>query len=218
MDLITDITLEKTEGGHKIPSKELILKTAYGLFLKKGYQSVSINDIMEVSHLSKGGIYHHFESKEKILFGVLDQYFFGTLSIDESGFEGLSFRQSIQKVCELGVSLFAMVESMGKNGIKYPIQRLYQFQLECENFPEARKQFGETSRAYKKFVENIVSEGIQNGEIKKGLNPEILSYQIVGMIEGIAIHNSTIKKDVGTMLTQTYEKVFNSYFNFICSN
>ncbi|HXJ99120.1 MAG TPA: TetR/AcrR family transcriptional regulator [Gelidibacter sp.] len=210
--------MDKIEDGHKIPNKELILITAYGLFLKKGYQSVSINDIMEVSKLSKGGIYYHFESKEKILFAVLDQYFFTGLTIDPSDFDNLTFKQSIYKICELGVGFFVMLESIGKNGIKYPIQRLYQFQLECENFPEVRRQFRQTSIAYKNFVQHIVSQGIQNNEVKKELDPEILSYQIVGMIEGIAIHHSTVKTEVGAMLTEKYTAVFNSYFNFICSD
>lgn len=210
--------LNRNESGPKLLSKELILKTAYRLFLKKGYTSVSIKEIMEASNLSKGGIYHHFESKEKILFAVLDQYFFSALTLDESVFENLTFKERIQKVYMQGVSLFTMVESIGKNGIKYPIQRLYHFQLECENFPEARRQFRETAKAYKNVVQRIVFEGIQNNEVKKELDPEILGYQIVGMIEGIAIHHSTVKKEVGAMLIEHYDKVFLSYFNFICTN
>lgn len=202
----------------KTSGKELILKTAYGLFLKKGYHSVSIKDIMELSELSKGGIYHHFESKESILMAVVDKYFFNELTIDESAFEGLTFKQRIEAVYMRAVGLFSMVESMGKSGIKYPTQRMYQFQLECENFPEIRTKFGEISKAYALQVEQIVFEGIKNGEVKKESDPEVLSYQIIGMIEGIAIHHSTVKKDIGIMLTQKYEKVFGSYFNFICTN
>ena len=202
----------------KVPSKELILKTAYGLFLKKGYQSVSIKDIMEASKLSKGGIYHHFASKDAILFAVLDQYFFKTLNIDETSFGNLSFKESIVRIYTLGVSLFAMVESMGKNGIKYPIQRMFHFQLECENFPEIRKQFRNTSMAYKNFIQQVVAMGIEKGEVKKELNPEILSLQIVGMIEGIAIHNSSVKDNIEQMLMGKFNMVFNSYLNFICTS
>lgn len=172
---------------------------------------------MEDSGISKGGVYHHFESKEAILFAVLDQYFFKALSIDPSAFENLSFKERIQKVYHLGTGLFAMVESMGNKGIQYPIQRVFQFQLECENFPEIRKQFGETSRAYKSFVKNIVEEGIRNQEVKKKLDADVLSYQIIGMIEGIAVHHSTAKMDVSALLTEKYTKVFDSYFKFICN-
>lgn len=201
---------------HKISNKELIVKTAYGLFLKKGYNSVSIQNIMDASHLSKGGIYHHFGSKEEILVAVLDQYFFTELSIDKSLFEGLTFKERIETVFRRAVSLFTMVESMGKKGINYPIRRLFQFQLEGENFPEIRKQFRETSKSYTKQIEQIVSEGIRDGEVKKDLDPEILSYQIIGMIEGIAVHNSTVKKDIAPILSEQYERVFESYFKFIC--
>lgn len=210
------IKLDQESSENKIPSKDLILQTAYGLFLKKGYQSVSIKDIMEASKLSKGGIYHHFQSKELILFAVLDQYFFKELTIDKSEFHELTFKQRIQKVYMRGVGLFTMVESVGENGIKYPIRRLFHFQLECENFPELRKQFRETAQAYTQSIQAIVFEGIQNNEVHKNLDPETLSYQIVGMIEGIAVHNSTFKTNVGEMLIEKYENVFNSYFNFIC--
>ena len=210
------IKLDKEGSENKISTKDFILKTAYGLFLKKGYHSVSIKDIMEASTLSKGGIYYHFESKEIILFAVLDQYFFKELKIDESAFKNLTFKERIVKVYMRAISLFALVESMGENGIKYPIQRLFHFQLECENFPAIRKQFRATSEAYAKHIQDIVFEGIQNNEVKKELDPEILSIQIVGMIEGIAVHNSSVKKDINQMLTEKYQKVFHTYFTFIC--
>lgn len=213
---LIEMTIIQDGNEQKISNKELIVKIAYGLFLKKGYNAVSIKDIMEASTISKGGIYHHFESKESILVAVLDQYFFKELTMDESQFDGLTFKERIKIVFKRAVRVFAMVESVGKNGIKYPIRRLFQFQLECENFPEIRNQFRETSQAYTKNIEQIVSEGIRNGEVEKELDPETLSFQIIGMIEGIAIHNSTAKKDISLLLMEKYEKVFESYFRFIC--
>lgn len=207
---------DKKKNKKKISNKQLILKTAYGLFLKKGYKSVSIKDIMEASNLSKGGVYHHFKGKEEILFEVLDQYFFKALDINRAIFCGITFKERIKKMYLLGVSLFEMVESLGESGVKYPINSLYLFQLECESFPKIRKQFRETSVAYRTLIKNIVTEGIQNKEVKKDIDPEIISYQIIGMIEGIAIHQSTVKDNVGAILLQKYESVFNSYFNFIC--
>lgn len=46
---------------------ELILETSKQLFLTKGYENTSIQDILNnLSGLSKGAIYHHFKSKEAI--------------------------------------------------------------------------------------------------------------------------------------------------------
>ena len=41
---------------------QLILDTAARLFMEKGYDGTSLQDILEETHLSKGAIYHHFNS------------------------------------------------------------------------------------------------------------------------------------------------------------
>ncbi|MFR7442576.1 MAG: TetR/AcrR family transcriptional regulator [Sellimonas intestinalis] len=44
------------------------------LFLEKGYEHTSIQDIINnLGGLSKGAIYHHFKSKEEILIAVTDR-------------------------------------------------------------------------------------------------------------------------------------------------
>lgn len=52
----------------------LILDVAFRLFMKKGYEYTSIQDIIDhLGGLSKGAIYHHFKSKEDILVAVVDR-------------------------------------------------------------------------------------------------------------------------------------------------
>ncbi len=49
----------------------LILETAMKLFMEKGYEHTSIQDLLNnLGGLSKGAIYHHFRSKEDILNAV----------------------------------------------------------------------------------------------------------------------------------------------------
>lgn len=52
----------------------LILDVAGRLFMEKGYERTSIQDIIDnLGGLSKGAIYHHFKSKEEILDAVTDR-------------------------------------------------------------------------------------------------------------------------------------------------
>jgi AcrR family transcriptional regulator len=44
-------------------SKEKILKAALRVFLEKGYDAASINDVAQESKFTKGGLYHHFPNK-----------------------------------------------------------------------------------------------------------------------------------------------------------
>lgn len=201
-----------------IPNKELILRHAYSLFLQKGYNSVSIKDIMEMSNLSKGAIYHHFKSKEDIFLETLEQYFFSALDFDKNIFEGLSFREQIRVAHMFAVDLFSMVETLEEKGIEYPIQKFYKLQLECENFPAIRERFKESSIAYRRLVQKLVEQGMANQEVKAGLDPESISYQIVGMIEGVSIHNSTIKNQVREVMGGKYNQIFGSYLDLICTS
>ena len=47
--------------------RQEMLQAAERLFLAKGYDATSVQDILDALHASKGGFYHHFASKEEVL-------------------------------------------------------------------------------------------------------------------------------------------------------
>ena len=49
-----------------------ILRNAARLFASRGYERSSVSNLVEASELSRGGIYHYFDSKEAILFAMFD--------------------------------------------------------------------------------------------------------------------------------------------------
>lgn len=57
---------------HPEETVNLILRTAARLFAEKGYDETSIQDIISVTKLSKGAIYHHFASKEEIFIRICE--------------------------------------------------------------------------------------------------------------------------------------------------
>lgn len=79
---------------------ERILDVSKRLFLEKGYDSTTIQDIVdELGGLTKGAVYHHFKSKEEIMDAVGDQMFF-----ENNPFEavrGCSDLNGLQKLREV---------------------------------------------------------------------------------------------------------------------
>jgi len=63
-----------------------LLDCAQALFLERGYETTTINDVMERAGVSKGGFYHHFASKEALL-------------------EALAARMADDSLLQLGASL-----------------------------------------------------------------------------------------------------------------
>ena len=62
---------------HPEVTLERILDVSQRLFLEKGYDNTTIQDIVdELGGLTKGAVYHHFKSKEEIMDAVGDRMFF----------------------------------------------------------------------------------------------------------------------------------------------
>lgn len=52
--------------------KKELIKTAYELFITKGYENTSVDEIIAKAGIAKGTYYYHFESKEQILEEVIN--------------------------------------------------------------------------------------------------------------------------------------------------
>ena len=52
--------------------KQELLDIAYRLFVQKGYEETSIDEIIAQAHIAKGTYYYHFPSKEATLEAVID--------------------------------------------------------------------------------------------------------------------------------------------------
>lgn len=52
--------------------KKEIIKIAYNLFINKGYENTSVDEIISVAKIAKGTYYYHFESKEQLLEEVIN--------------------------------------------------------------------------------------------------------------------------------------------------
>lgn len=79
---------------------EKILEAAQHLFLEKGYDNTTIQDIVdELGGLTKGAIYHHFKSKDDIIRALSDKLF-----IDSNPFTQVKQRKDLnglQKIREV---------------------------------------------------------------------------------------------------------------------
>ena len=60
---------------HPEETVEKILDVSMRLFSEKGYEATTIQDITHALGMSKGAVYHHFNSKEDILDRLSDRYY-----------------------------------------------------------------------------------------------------------------------------------------------
>jgi len=68
-------------------SKEIIARVALGLFARRGFESVGVNEIAEKTGFSKPTLYYHFGSKEGLLEGIIETRGKALLALTEEGAE-----------------------------------------------------------------------------------------------------------------------------------
>jgi TetR/AcrR family transcriptional regulator, cholesterol catabolism regulator len=68
--MLREATIEGRQEHRPEPRQE-ILRAAARLFQQQGYDATSMNDVAAALKLSKGGLYHHFQSKDEILFHIM---------------------------------------------------------------------------------------------------------------------------------------------------
>jgi AcrR family transcriptional regulator len=65
------IAMRKKRKGAK--TRSMIIQKSLQLFSVKGYHKTSINDILNATNLTKGGLYAHFPSKESLWYETYDK-------------------------------------------------------------------------------------------------------------------------------------------------
>ena len=137
-------------------TKRRIIKAAWNLFYKNGYEDTTVEDIISASKTSKGTFYHYFKGKEALLNTLSDLF-------DEK-YEELSHdidpsMSCYDKLLYLNHELFYMIqESVDINLLAY----LYSSQLVTKD----TVSLSDENRFYFKYITEILTEGLARGEFK----------------------------------------------------
>lgn len=142
---------------HSEQTVERILEEASRLFLQKGYEKTSMQDIMDATGLSKGAIYHHFASKEDILLRIGERMGVQNAAalqsvIDNSSLNGAQKLKEVFRVSLHGEQQAAML-------------RMIPYLLDNPRFLALHMQeiFYLTAPAY---IAPILEEGMRDGSIR----------------------------------------------------
>ena len=137
-------------------TKSRIVKAAWNLFYKKGYNQTTVEDIIAAFKTSKGTFYHYFKGKEALLNSMsylFDQKYEELAAIIDPKLS------AYDKLLFLNHELFYMIEtSIDINLLAY----LYSSQLVTKD----KKSLADKKRFYFKWLTEILEEGLNNGEFK----------------------------------------------------
>lgn len=165
--------------------KQEILRTAARLFQQRGYDATSMNDVAAALKLSKGGLYHHFQSKDEILFEIMNH----AMEITQE-----RVLNPVRGIADAEERLRALIK-LHIEVVLSPRDREITVMLH-ENHPlppSLRKRINARKKEYVHFLEELIAEAQEKtqrlGTLKGFSRPKVsaraAAFAMLGMINWI---------------------------------
>lgn len=174
---------------HKEEQRKKVLDGALECFSSKGYVAATIDDIVKQSGISKGSIYKLFKSKEDIYIQLMYQ------NTDEVIDDIRAILAKYSTASGKLSSLFT--DYLGKEINSYALQSFLvhsEFELFSSRREDLMKLLEERRILKLSLISEILVEGINNGEFKKGIDVEVYAEVFWALVDG-AITNKILFPD-----------------------
>jgi len=166
-------------------TKERIILKALQYFVKNDYQSVSLNSIADSIGITKGGIYHYFDSKDDLfmecmitVFNLVGEFSAGMVNEDAGPKEVLESLFSFENIFQV------LSETLKMDFISNYMEYTYLLFVGMKKFPQISEMISSIYSEMQKSLESLFFYWQTNGVIKKEIDCRLITFEIIAQIEG----------------------------------
>jgi AcrR family transcriptional regulator len=158
-------------------TRQRLYEAAVTLFAEKGFSATTVDEIAERAGVAKGTVYYNFKSKTE-LFEELLRHGVGLLTA--------SLRSAAEETEERGGTRVGALDAMIRAGLVF-IDRYPAFtQLYVAELWRTNRAWQPTLLAVRReavaVVEEVLREGVGNGELSKEIDIALTAAALVGMV------------------------------------
>jgi len=170
---VTETTARSRRGrpGH---DREAVLSAAVALFIRKGYDATSIDDIAKSLNVTKSAVYHHVTSKEQLLAEALDEALDELDNAVDAATKGTGpASQRLHDVVRRSVEVLVAHQSA--------VTLLLRVHGNSETELAALKR----RRRIDRSLASLVNEAVDEGALRGDLDPDVVSRLLFGMVNSL---------------------------------
>ncbi|WP_156856489.1 TetR/AcrR family transcriptional regulator [Oceanobacillus sp. AG] len=153
--------------------RERIIEASLSLFEQHGFHGVTVNQIVDAAGISKGGFYHHFTSKDELLFVIHDIFITYVL---ERAIKANEQNVPPKDRLRLIIKDFVNVFDIYKAHLTVFYQESIYLKAEHEEIVKKKRN------KFKTIIQNVIEEGIAVGNFRRDLSVDITTMAILGMV------------------------------------
>lgn len=158
-------------------TQERIIQAAGDVFSQKGYHDANVDEIVRLAETSKGGIYFHFPSKERLFFAVMDGL---AAQLVNKVSRAVSREKMPQAKCD--VALETVLMTLGEHK---KLARL----LLLQGYSMGKAFESKRSEIFARFasqIEDVLDQAVKKGDIAP-FDTKLASYVWLGAISEVAM-------------------------------
>jgi TetR/AcrR family transcriptional regulator, cholesterol catabolism regulator len=171
---------------------------ALDLFLERGYDATPMSVIAKRAGLTKAGIYHHFESKDELLYFVHKRHIEGLLL---PMLEAVASEADSEKRIEKFIREYALLLT------RYPFLRVLINETK-QLSPEREQEIRNAWRTGLHLVRDAIVEMQQKGRCSSKINPTYAAFAAIGMCSWICNWFDATRRETGDVVAQTMVRIF----------
>lgn len=178
-------------------TKQEIREKAYRLFARKGFKEVTMKDICELTGLSRGGLYRHYESTEQIFLEIVNGF-----SDRQKNEVFVKIEQHIPaaEILEELLSRYADEMMDCENSISLAIYEFYSNPEISKEENSVRKQYESAKATWTA----LINYGIGTKEFNP-VTPESVFHVMIFAYQGVRMYSRLMKMDRDIPAQITYE-------------
>jgi len=159
-------------------TRERLLQAAFREIYRSGFQSASLDKILAAAGVSKGALYHHFDSKEALGYAIVEEVIGPDLRA--------KWLRPLQRSNDPIDTLIGIVqgESVRPEDVRggCPLNNLAQ---EMSPLDEGfRKRLGKVFHAWQEGVASALRAGQTRGKVRRDAEPAEAAGCLIAMVEG----------------------------------
>lgn len=162
-------------------TRQQILAAASELFVREGYEAVSVRKIAALAKISHGTIYIHFKDKDDLLYQASEEQFSRLLSrlrrLPRS-------REPLQRLAD------ALLETM-RFGLDSPNE--YQLMMGLRTTfggPKSPNQWGPSAEQVGAFFDDILDDAYASDAIRESGDRSLDEHILLGMVHGVVLEGA----------------------------
>ncbi|MGA9355088.1 MAG: TetR/AcrR family transcriptional regulator [Terriglobales bacterium] len=196
--MLRDATIGGRQELRQEPRQE-ILRAAARLFQQQGYDATSMNDVAAALKLSKGGLYHHFQSKDEILFHIMSH----AMDITEE-----RVTKVVQRIEDPEERLRTLIRLHIGTVLSEEDREITVMLHENHPLPPAlRRKINARKKDYVHFVEKTIAD-VQRKKGSSGATPKASAFALLGMINWIYQWYKPGGELTGDALVRQFTEIF----------